>query len=187
VKAKDPPKREKKIVPKPYKAKASNPLIDLGKNHAVENLIERRGVSPNLIRNHIRRSSRRLQQGLGTEIHQTQPAPRGNDQNSFLSVDYYNTVGRGPMKSKRGLSTSNLTKTMVVLSPSLREIQAEDTGSDFGDSQEVSHGTPDTSFKLLDVPENFYKSLKETSLGRIAKETPKSTFRVSKENFEAKL
>lgn len=187
MKAKDPPRREKTIVHKHNKVKASNPLIELEKNHAVDNLIERRNVSKNLIRNHIRRSSRRLQQGLGTEIHQTQPAPRGNDQNSFLSVDNYNTVSRWPMKSGRVLSTSNLAKTMVVLGPSLREIQAEDAGSDFGDPQEARNGTPDAPFELLEVQAKFYKSLKETSAERIAKETPKSTFRVSKENFEAKF
>lgn len=186
-KAKDPARREKDILRKPNKPKASNPQRELEKNHAVDNLIERRNVSKNVIRNHIRRSSRRLEQGLSTEIHQTQPAPREIQQNSFLSVDYYNTGVRGPMKSERALSTSNLAKTMVLLRPSLREPQAEDTGSGFGDPQRARDGTSNTPFNVLDIPGQFYKAPKISSVGIIAKEIPKGTSRVSEENFEPKL
>lgn len=124
---------------------------------------------------------------MGTEIHQTHPAPREIQQSSFLSVDYYNTGVRGPMKSERALSTSNLANTLVLMNPSLREPQAEDTGSGFGDPQRARDGTSNTPLNVLDIPGKIYKAPKFSSVGIIAKETPKSTSRLSEENFEPKL
>ena len=60
------------------KTKKANPLDQLDVIPAVENMLERKHISSDIIRTRIRRASRRLQQGLGTEIQKLQKSQFGS-------------------------------------------------------------------------------------------------------------